>query len=106
MFLMKKYYPVRALYADYIVVSKAFAPSFLLFPRQDCDNNDDCVRGLVCFQRDGVENNVPGCLLGEAVEDVDYCVLPSQNFGVLTYIGDTGPFGTCGGVSREDKEIL
>jgi len=71
----------------------------------DCDNNDDCVRGLVCFQRDGVENNVPGCL-GEAVQDVDYCVLPSQNFDVLTYIGDTGPFGTCGGDCDHDDDCM
>ena len=44
---------------------------------------------------------MPGCS-GQAVVDVDYCVSPSQNFQILTYIGDTGPFGTCGGVSTED----
>ena len=45
--------------------------------RGDCDSSIDCMPGLVCFQRDGAENNVPGCD-GVAVVDVDYCVLPSD----------------------------
>mmetsp|Transcript_6231 Transcript_6231/g.17446 ORF Transcript_6231/g.17446 Transcript_6231/m.17446 type:complete len:490 (+) Transcript_6231:215-1684(+) len=43
----------------------------------DCDDNSDCMPGLICFQRTGFENaTVPGCA-GTAEEDVDYCYDPS-----------------------------
>ena len=42
----------------------------------DCDRDSDCVGDLKCFQRDGEENNVPGCP-GRAVRNVDYCYDPS-----------------------------
>mmetsp|Transcript_14556 Transcript_14556/g.24245 ORF Transcript_14556/g.24245 Transcript_14556/m.24245 type:complete len:414 (-) Transcript_14556:1558-2799(-) len=45
--------------------------------RGDCDSSDDCMPGLVCLERAGIENNVPGCD-GVAVVDVDYCVSPSD----------------------------
>ena len=45
--------------------------------RGDCDLDSDCVGELVCFERDGVENNVPGCD-GIAVADVDFCIRPSD----------------------------
>jgi len=41
----------------------------------DCDNDFDCVGDLICFQRDGEVNNVPGCP-GRAVDNVDYCISP------------------------------
>ena len=39
------------------------------------DNDSDCVGNLICFQRDGEENNVPGCP-GRANDNVDYCIAP------------------------------
>lgn len=39
----------------------------------DCDSDSDCIGDMICFQRDGEENNVPGCP-GRAVRNVDYCV--------------------------------
>ena len=45
--------------------------------RGDCDSSADCMPGLICLERDGVENNVPGCG-GLATLDVDYCVSPSD----------------------------
>ena len=46
--------------------------------RGDCDSNDDCFGELVCYQRNGVENNVPGCGGLVATSNVDYCVSPSD----------------------------
>ena len=40
----------------------------------DCDSNTDCMKGLVCMQRNGYEN-VPGCV-GKGVRGADYCVDP------------------------------
>ena len=45
--------------------------------RGDCDSDEDCQGSLICLERDGVENNVPGCG-GLATLDVDYCVSPSD----------------------------
>ena len=46
----------------------------------DCDNDDDCRPGLVCFQRSGFEDaTVPGCA-GTAKKDVDYCYDPSYQY--------------------------
>jgi hypothetical protein len=45
--------------------------------RGDCDSSDDCMPGLVCLERSGTENNVPGCE-GIAHAEVDYCVSPSD----------------------------
>lgn len=39
------------------------------------DNDSDCVGNLICFQRDGEVNNVPGCP-GRANDNVDYCIAP------------------------------
>ena len=40
------------------------------------DNDDDCAGKLVCFQRTGDVNDVPGCAVGTegVVTDVDYCI--------------------------------
>lgn len=42
----------------------------------DCDTNEDCNRGLQCFQRDrGDSTQVPGCAVGGAgdIPGADYC---------------------------------
>ena len=44
---------------------------------QDCDRDDDCRDNLRCWQRSGLDNNVPGCE-GQAVEHVDYCYDPGS----------------------------
>ena len=40
----------------------------------DCDNDDDCAIGLVCFQKNNVP--VPGCV-GEGSLTTEYCVNPN-----------------------------
>ena len=50
----------------------SFIPTLLLYFEKK-DKDSDCVGNLVCFQRDGEENNVPGCP-GRAVNNVDYCI--------------------------------
>ena len=65
--------------------------------RGDCDSSDDCMPGLVCLERSGIENNVPGCE-GIAHAEVDYCVSPSdideeqrQDDGGIPDSGSTDP---------------
>ena len=65
--------------------------------RGDCDSSDDCMPGLVCLERSGIENNVPGCE-GIARAEVDYCVSPSdideeqrQDDGGIPNSGSTDP---------------
>lgn len=41
----------------------------------DCDNDNDCLPGLVCYVRDGYDL-VPGCDTMPGVKHVDYCTLP------------------------------
>lgn len=41
----------------------------------DCDSNNDCMGGLVCYQRSGYEP-VPGCDPMLGVKGADYCILP------------------------------
>ena len=63
----------------------------------DCDSSYDCMPGLVCLERSGIENNVPGCA-GIAYAEVDYCVSPSdideeqrQDDGGIPDSGSTDP---------------
>jgi len=56
-------------------------PDASLFPlhlcQGDCDNDNECAPGLVCFQKDAY-TAVPGCLGGEDDSSLtDYCVLES-----------------------------
>ena len=45
----------------------------------DCDKDDDCQDGLVCFQRDEFED-VPGCIGGRENDSrTDYCVPKSSS---------------------------
>eukprot|EP01043_Picozoa_sp_COSAG02_P012097 COSAG02_NODE_459_length_21908_cov_5.444725_10_plen_864_part_00 len=53
--------------------------------RGDCDDDSDCARGLVCFQRDSRYNTPPGCGFhddSDAMDDIDddddFCV--DRNF--------------------------
>jgi len=42
----------------------------------DCDEDEDCADGLICFQRDAGGVPVPGCLGGEKELSVtDYCIV-------------------------------
>ena len=44
------------------------------FPSGDCDSDDECAEGLVCFQRDPFDR-VPGCNNGENERsNTDFCV--------------------------------
>ena len=44
----------------------------------DCDDDDDCVEGLVCYKRDAPYQTIPGCSGGdEDFTDFDYCALPA-----------------------------
>jgi hypothetical protein len=62
------------------IASYGGTPPDIRFPLKncegDCDNNGDCLEGLVCFQRDQYEA-VPGCEGGEAdASKTDYCINP------------------------------
>ena len=49
----------------------------------DCDKDEDCDQGLICFQRTSNET-VPGCIGGESdIEKTDYCVLDPFGPGYL-----------------------
>ena len=42
----------------------------------DCDNDDECQEGLICYQRDA-NQEVPGCSGGETSNNhIDYCIPP------------------------------
>jgi hypothetical protein len=46
----------------------------------DCDDDEDCASGLVCFQRDMHANTPPGCAFdpgGSVDADDDFCVDPN-----------------------------
>jgi hypothetical protein len=71
---------------------------------QDCDTDKDCEYGLVCFQRELGESDVPGCV-GDASlvndGDDDFCIEPPAD--TLVLVGDDGfpesayPMGECQG---------
>ena len=73
----------------------------------DCDVDDDCTEGLLCFKRGGGDNLVPGC---EGKQDGkywdDYCFNPRT----LQDIGNDGspleffPLGPCQGDYDDDDE--
>jgi hypothetical protein len=47
----------------------------------DCDNDEECAVGLICFQREGINIAVPGCLGGDTdLSLMDYCIT-DPNFG-------------------------
>ena len=40
----------------------------------DCDNDHECGEGLICYQRKGNDQKIPGCSRGSPIGDVDYCI--------------------------------
>ena len=58
--------------------NRGWEPKFLLGECEgDCDNDDDCLPGLICFSRDTAGVEVPGCLGGEDDRTLtDYCSYP------------------------------
>mmetsp|Transcript_28487 Transcript_28487/g.77135 ORF Transcript_28487/g.77135 Transcript_28487/m.77135 type:complete len:1149 (+) Transcript_28487:390-3836(+) len=58
--------------------NRGWEPNFLLDECEgDCDEDDDCMPGLVCFNREASLVAVPGCLGGEQDGTLtDYCVYP------------------------------
>jgi hypothetical protein len=72
----------------------------------DCDVDEECVGGLVCFQRDGGDP-VPGCLGGEDDNSrTDYCVSPKdlQHVGNNKNPSSAYPLGECQGDCDVDEE--
>lgn len=70
---------------------KHFNPALLIHPIGDCDTNDDCQAGLVCFQRGRANpvGTVFGCR-GTAIRNTtDFCMDPSDiPDNTLIAIGD------------------
>jgi hypothetical protein len=65
---------------ELVIVGNNSVPA-ALFPLQkcqgDCDNDTDCVDGLVCFQR-GTQPTVPGCIGTADIPEIDYCADPAD----------------------------
>ena len=40
----------------------------------NCDSDDECGEGLVCYQRKGNDQKIPGCSRGSPISNVDYCI--------------------------------
>ena len=58
--------------------NRGWEPQFLLGECEgDCDTDEDCLPGLVCFDRDTANVAVPGCTGGESDRSLtDYCIFP------------------------------
>jgi hypothetical protein len=72
----------------------------------DCDGDEECEGGLVCFHRDGGDP-VPGCLGGEDDNSrTDYCVDPRslQLVGNNKHPSSAYPLGECQGDCDGDEE--
>jgi len=73
----------------------------------DCDKDKHCELGLVCFQRNSANTEVPGCS-GVPTDSVDYCVKPEENQLVL--MGNNGspsnafPLQACQGDCDNDSD--
>jgi hypothetical protein len=74
---------------------------------KDCDDDDDCDFGLVCFKRSFGQQDVPGCsgnadTVGDS--DEDFCIKPPTS-DTLVLMGDASetrsdsafPLGECQG---------
>ena len=71
----------------------------------ECDTDQDCREGLICFQRRGL-TPVPGCS-GVGLGEYDYCVPPAP--GLLIDFGADPPasklpFGLCEGECDTDND--
>ena len=71
----------------------------------DCDHDNECVSGLMCFQRDGY-TAVENCG-GTPEPGTDYCVNASADHTNLTFYGEDPsqtPLGKCAGDCDNDEE--
>ena len=68
----------------------------------DCDDDADCQVGLVCFQRDGNSDPIPGCS-GSDNSRNDYCVLPSNAGQTPSLPTPTVPLSTPAAVPISDR---
>ena len=72
----------------------------------DCDKDADCAGGLLCFERNGLEE-VLGCE-GSGLDGKDYCFERPENY--LWIMGDNGlpqenfPLGNCEGDCDNDAD--
>jgi len=81
------------------VWNRGWEPAFLLGECEgDCDNDNDCLPGLVCFSKESSKVAVPGCLGGEDDNTLtDYCTYPplepndnaDQQIGAIISRADT-----------------
>ncbi|KAL3916149.1 MAG: hypothetical protein SGILL_005311 [Bacillariaceae sp.] len=67
------------------VWNRGWEPAFKLGECEgDCDQDDDCLPGLICFEREAARVAVPGCAGGEEDNSLtDYCVYPELPEGAL-----------------------
>jgi hypothetical protein len=81
------------------VWNRGWEPAFSLGECEgDCDEDSDCLPGLVCFQREATRQTVPGCLGGEEDESLtDYCVY-AESDGV-SGVDNPGDVGTASPVA-------
>jgi len=70
----------------------------------DCDTDDDCAEGLECFQRDGEEDNPPGCS-GTPKKNYDYCVAEKEG-PILNVIQYFYMIDDLGGVLLPDQPLI
>ncbi len=61
----------------------------------DCDHDDHCADGLICYQREGLDA-VPGCA-GSGAYGFSYCTLPTLDSEGGMKAHDEGPIGLCAG---------
>eukprot|EP00980_Cylindrotheca_fusiformis_P000754 scaffold175_cov153-Cylindrotheca_fusiformis.AAC.6 len=70
----------------------------------DCDDDDDCEGGLICFQRNENES-VPGCLGGSKDRSkTDYCTPPLEAIRPPLEVTQTFPLGRCEGDCDSDND--
>ena len=79
---------MRIISTGYTTLTGGDSPTVdLILCEGDCDSDDECAHGLVCFQRSGNEDDVPGCTRKGSlvdskgsnsddvlVKDWDYCI--------------------------------
>ena len=74
----------------------------------DCDTDDDCMDGLMCYKRiGGSYATVPGCDIG-GFGDVgggDYCYYNTQQASIPKLSRTTSSFATSGGLN-EDHDVV
>ena len=75
----------------------------------DCDTDDDCMDGLMCYERiGGSYATVPGCDIG-GFGDVgggDYCYYNTQQATIPKLSRTTSSFATSGGLNEDDADVF